>query len=662
MVKALREPVCAARLALAVAACTVGVAGLAAPAGAQQPVPAAPGVIDGPSPDIVTPSGLAVSVARDGTGGLVYLKQVDGVPHVFVSPLVGGSFRPPVEVDAALGSASSQPVIAAGNGGILLIGFINGGTLWVADRASPSAPFGGPQELSGGGVANPAISISNLGKAYLAFTVGDGSGYDVKAAYYYNGRWALETPPLNAVAADDAGTGNGRAAVAAAGDGVGIVAWGEGGHVYSRRVWGTSASVVYEQADAPPAGCTEGSADEPVVGTEGDSSYAQVAFHEVVTCGGQQQSRVLMNRLQGSAYDGITQPDGLAGVASDGADDPQITMGEYGHGWVTSARTSANNIFATALGDNGLPLRTIQVNSLGNTAQPYAVPATAGLYSDLIAWQQEPGAAGGAEIRVRFAPDGATLGPEMVVSSPGQGPTDAADGLAAAGDVSGDALVAWLQGAAGAAEVAVDQMYQPPGPFAAVKSFRYANSSAPVLIWTGSHELWGPMTYTVSVDGTAVGQTQSTSARVPAALTDGPHTWQVSGSNPAGQRAQTRAATVFVDTVAPTVAAKLYGRPLVGSTLHVYVTYVDLPPAGEPPSDASGVAKVVVRWGDGTVASLQPGVHRSFHAYRRPGRYQIAVVVTDKAGNATRVVSVVKVTKPKPKRPTKAPPKQKKTG
>jgi hypothetical protein len=44
---------------------------VAAPAQAQIATPAAPIVVDGPSPDILGLSGF--SVARDGTGGLVYL-------------------------------------------------------------------------------------------------------------------------------------------------------------------------------------------------------------------------------------------------------------------------------------------------------------------------------------------------------------------------------------------------------------------------------------------------------------------------------------------------------------------------------------------------------------------------------------------------------------
>jgi hypothetical protein len=84
-------------------------------------------LIDGPSTDIQSLNGM--SMARDGTGALVYLKDVLGVPHVFVSRLTGGVFAPAVQADAGLIGASSQPVIASGQGGLLLVAFINGGTL-----------------------------------------------------------------------------------------------------------------------------------------------------------------------------------------------------------------------------------------------------------------------------------------------------------------------------------------------------------------------------------------------------------------------------------------------------------------------------------------------------------------------------------------------------
>ena len=121
-------------------------------------------------------------------------------------------------------------------------------------------------------------------------------------------------------------------------------------------------------------------------------------------------------------------------------------MTEYGQGFVTSVGQVSNNVFAMELGNNGAYGPIVQVNSLPGTAEPYAVPGIAGLFSTLVAWQQTPGTAGPAEIRVRYEPRASSLGPELVLSSPAAGPADAARGIAAAGDAGGDAAVAWVQG------------------------------------------------------------------------------------------------------------------------------------------------------------------------------------------------------------------------
>jgi hypothetical protein len=126
--------------------------------------------------------------------------------------------------------------------------------------------------------------MSNFGKAYLAFTATDGAGGgDVRCAFYYQGQWALESAPLDNRPADPAGLGDGRPQVATAGDGTAIVVWGEDGHIYSRRVVGTSPSVVDEQADPPSAygwAETGAGATDPAVAVGGDDSYATVAFEE----------------------------------------------------------------------------------------------------------------------------------------------------------------------------------------------------------------------------------------------------------------------------------------------------------------------------------------------------------------------------------------------
>jgi PKD domain len=632
-----------APLALLCAAASLALAPVA-PASAQPPVPGAPRVLDSASATIAQPADLEMSIARDGTGGLVYLKTVGGIPRVFVSRLVGGSFQAPVQVDSGLSTSSSQPVVAAGDGGVLLVAFINSGALYVVDE-NASGRFTPPLGLASDAI-NPAISMSDFGKAYLAFAVSDGAGRDVRTAYYYRGRWALETPPLNVAAADDAGGGTSRPAVATAGDGIAIVVWGENGHIYSRRVWGTSPSIVNEQADGPPSGCTESSADEPVVGAGGDSSYASVAFREIVSCAGHQQQRVLMNRLQGSVYDGISAVDGLSATPTEGATDPQIAVAEYGTGWVTSSRTDSENVFAAGLGPNGvLAGPAAQINSLASTAPPFQVAAIGGYHADFIAWQQAPGSSPGGDIRLRWSGDGVTLGPEVVLSSSLQGPTDAADGLAAAGDIVGDDAVAWLQGAPGSTQLMVDQLYQPPGNFSPSKTFAYSTAQHPLLGWTRPSG-WGPMQYALSVDGVQVAQTNSTEAQVAPPVSDGPHGWHVTASNPAGQQSRSSLATVFVDTVAPRAYIRLPARTVAGSTLRALISYADRPPAGDPRADASGVATVVIRWGDGTVVRVKLGVRRVTHRYRRRGRYTVTLLVIDKAGNVTRVSKSVRVTRP----------------
>ena len=74
-------------------------------------------------------------------------------------------------------------MVAAGNGGVLLVAFINGAQLYVVDRPSTTAAFSRAAARSAGGAANPSLQMSALGKAYLAFTVADGAGARRRAAY-----------------------------------------------------------------------------------------------------------------------------------------------------------------------------------------------------------------------------------------------------------------------------------------------------------------------------------------------------------------------------------------------------------------------------------------------------------------------------------------------
>ncbi|HEY1568776.1 MAG TPA: hypothetical protein VGF68_17230 [Solirubrobacteraceae bacterium] len=636
---------------------------LAGPAGAARSrAPAlAPAntVVDGPSASIRSLDGLAV--ARDGGGGLVYTKAVGGVAHVFLSRLAGGAFGAPVQVDPGLVGPSSQPVVAAGQNGLVLVAFINAGTLYVAQAPSGASALGAPAALFTG-AANPSISMSNFGKAYLAFTntAGAGGG-DVRSAYYFQGQWALESSPLDATAADAAGIGTGRPDVAASGDGVGIVAWGEAGHIYARRVTTTTPSTAVEQADPPGIdGWSETSSGLPSVGTGGDSTFAAVAFQEIVSSGSAIQSRVVVNRLHASGFDGSSEVDGASTGGPEGADQPQMAITEYGAGLITSETNATHQLDGTVVGQGENRGPTERVDSLANTGDPDAVPSSAGLISTIIAWQQTPGVAGPAEIRIRYAGDGADLGAEQVVSSPSLGAANADEGLVAAGDVAGDAAVAWVQGSGASTAIVAAQLFKPPGGFVASNSFGYVTTASPLLHWSQSSELWGAPTYALRIDGAPVGQTGATQMVVPAPLANGRHTYQLTATNLAGVATNASPATVFVDTVPPRATWKLSGTSIVNTREQLRITYTDPSPAGLPRSAASGVSTAYVNWGDG---SPRARIRRTSaaHVYRRIRTDTITITLTDRAGNTTRIVRKLKIkAKPKPKKRKKGHPAHKK--
>jgi hypothetical protein len=584
-----------------------------------------------------------MSIARDGSGGLVYLKKVGGVQHVFVSRLLGGVFQSPQLLDGALGAPSSEPVVAAGNGGVLLVAFVNAGTLYVADAAGSSAPFSGPIQLSSGVSGAPSIDMSDFGKAYLAFAASGDGGSDVRGAYYYKGAWALAAAPLNATPGDDAGTGTGGPSVATAGDGIATVVWGERGHIYSRRVWGTQPSLVDEQADvASVSGWSEVSATQPQAAAGGNSSYVDVAFDETLTDGHTQQTRVLLNRLQGSQYNGIVELDGLSTPGTMSAGDPRVAVGEYGQGLVTSSQQGSKQLFAGQLGQNGYFVSASRIDSLPNSSAPHAVPASAGPSSLIVAWQEDLGTVGGTSIRTRFYMANTTsFGPEVSLSGGAAGATNAAAGLLAAGDVRGDAAVAWAQGTGAGTEVVAAQLYQPPGTPVALQALRYVRTTQPVLSWS-SAEPWGPVRYAVTLDGVPIATTMATSLAVPAPLGQGPHIWQLTASNPVGFQASGNPAEIFVDTLAPALRLKLKGMRTAGSPIQLDARYSDAR-HGASRADASGVASVTIRWGDGSLSRLRPGSHHALHTYKRGGHYRLSVSVVDRAGNrktVTRPISV----------------------
>jgi hypothetical protein len=147
------------------------------------------------------------------------------------------------------------------------------------------------------------------------------------------------------------------------------------------------------------------------------------------------------------------------------------------------------------------------------------------------------------------------------------------------------------------------------------------------------------------------GQTGGTGITVAAPLADGAHSWRVATTNPAGESSTSRTARVFVDTVAPTLSVAVRGSRRTGAETPLRLFYRDAPPAGLPAADASGVAGLTVRWGEGSVTRVKPGTHRITHVYRRPGRYRVTIVIRDKAGNERTLVRRIQIKKPPARTP-----------
>ncbi len=272
------------------------------------------------------------------------------------------------------------------------------------------------------------------------------------------------------------------------------------------------------------------------------------------------------------------------------------------------------------------------------------MPAAATARKTLVAWQVTP-SGGTPEIHARYR-DGGDFEAEQAISHP-YGPTNAAAGLFAAGDDAGDIAVAYVQDVPGQGRaIAVASVDQPPGRFAAARAHGFQRTDRPVLAWTSSRETWGRY-FKVTVDGVEAGVTGHRSLRPSSALAQGAHTWQVVALDRRGQQYTAKASSVRVDSVPPFATARVAGARRAGATLKLAVRATDTPTGTARKAQdvaTSGVKRIVVDWGDRTPRErIRRGTR---HAYARPGRYRLRVLVLDRAGNRTTLAQRLRIAKP----------------
>ena len=255
---------CAHRRALVAAVAVGGLLALAA--APAQALITPPVTVDGPSAEILDFGGVAM--ASDGTGGLVYVKAVEGVPHVFACRYLTGSWSAPIRVDWDQPFAASQPQIAAGPGGELLIvwvtqvatvhGSVQYG-LFSARLDAGSSSFGpsllvDPNVGEGIGV-DPSLSSTLPGKAIVAYRAitftfnqntfstavqlrpGDVMA-DIRVARLNGDRWsrlgAINRNPEASMRPPSATNGP---QVGTGAEGAAVVAWQEPDQTGTARIW-----------------------------------------------------------------------------------------------------------------------------------------------------------------------------------------------------------------------------------------------------------------------------------------------------------------------------------------------------------------------------------------------------------------------------------------
>jgi hypothetical protein len=594
--------------------------------------PATP--IDGPSPDIESFGG--VDLARDGTGGLVYIKRVDGVPHVFLSRFNGGQFRPPERVDNGVVAPATEAVVAAADVNRLAVVWTAGNSVYgsvVAGNGPAPGPLVGPTQLysAPGVVSDVALDMGINGAAYASYAVPGPGGSDVRVSRLEGTTWTPVGASLDIDPSQSAGRGSQRSDVAVSAEGNGLVVWGENHadgrpRLYARRVTGLNPSSFPQELSVPSIGSAVGGrADSADVDIEDDGSFAWAVFREDIDGG----SRTIARRMLGSTFDPPVFLDGGPGTSGG-----RIAMNGRGQG------LAVLQIPGGGVGGNVLFNDVFEPGQVLHSAASVEPPEPQAGSSEhrevALAWRVvDP--AGNVSIRGRLKPDDKTpFQPEVELSRPDLGPV-AAGGFGVAADRLAGFAVGMVQGPAGSRTVTAAVQDRPPGRPGAIARHAHGlwqNKARPKLEWRPGTDLWGPQRFRVLVGGKPVGETTGNSLVPAQRLRAGhPLPYQVIAIDSRGQENPSRTRVLRFDNQGPKLKVQVVGKRRGGRAVRIVVRASD--------GKGSGVEKIRVRFGDSKRTVSQRGKRfRAAHAYRH-GSFKLRVTGYDKAGN--RRVKIVRL-------------------
>jgi len=623
--------------------------------------------IEGPSSEIVGFGGVAM--AEDGTGGLVYLKRVDGVAHVFVSRYVAGHWLAPIRVDTEQPFAASWPRIGAANGGELVV-------VWATPFASVdqrpvyellSATLGqgssafGPALIVDRDVGEATgtsvdLAMSSTGQADVVYRVvleqqakstvpllrPTDVVEQVRVAHFNGERWT----PLGEINRDPdvsmrPPTQANAPQVAIGPTGNGIVVWQEPeingvARIWARRLFGSNIDYVMPVTAMTFAGAPiEEDAEAPSVALS-RLGQAWVAYRQSAGASSPLPGpRIFVNDLPNGESASGTEFEG-ASVA-----DSSVAGGKAASVGLPSIDIDEKESLRLLYDSDGTP-RVVEGNDeglsgtlslgppfVGSALQaPDEIPAASVMNPEgggISAWPSaDPQGRTALAVREDF-PDGAVQ--TALLSGGAGGPIGE---LAVGRSGLGDGLVAFQQGPLGNAAIVAAQVSAPPDTFVVSVPKGWIKPSQARVSWEAADSANGPLSYTVVLDGRRLTTPAGASALAinPSRLGDGVHEVQLLATDRYGQ-----------STLTPPSKLKIDGQPPLVKVLSAMGGYGVTVRVSDSQSGLDAQA-IKVSFGDGQRAS---GRSLFRHRYAHAGVYTIVVQVRDKLGNDGTVRRLVSV-------------------
>jgi hypothetical protein len=605
--------------------------------------------IDGPSEDIVGFGGVAM--AEDGTGGAVYLKRVEGIPHVFVSRYIGGHWLAPIRVDYEEPFTASWARIGAAKGGELMVVWA---TPFATKEGKPVNELLGALLGPGGSTfgqamivdpdieeatgTSPDLAVSPSGQADVVYRVVETSVANipllrpgdvieqVRVAHFDGRRWSdLGAINRNPGVSMRPPTQANAPQIAIGPTGSGVVVWQEPdiegvARIWARRIFGATLDYVLPVTATSFAGAPIGDdADAPSVAFS-RLGQAEVAYRQVAGPGSPLPGpRIFLNTL----------PDGESANGSEflGASvvDSSVSGGKGATIGPPSIDIDEKRDMRLLYDSNGTP-RVIEGDDRGlsgalSLGPPFAggEPFSASVMNPsgggVSAWASAD-AHGDPAVAVREDFPGGAVQTALVSGGAGGEVGELAVGRSGLGD----GLVAFRQGQLGNAAIIAAQVTAPPVASILSVPKGWVQPSQATVSWLPASSADGPLSYRVVLDG-RLEPTPPGALRLrldPQGLGSGSHRVQVLATDIDGAATLSAPSTLLIDGVPPTVKiARARGATAVSVRVRDRYASVDS-------------RAVSVSFGDGSRAR---GRTRYLHRYAHPGVYRVSVSVRDQLGN-----------------------------